>query len=196
MNIPEVTSQADTEIDKLLNQQPPAPSTETHPVNTPSATDSTPASTAVLTPSQSTTTNSASQEQLPTPGTTPDPPTHSSDPPTSSETSTSTNSISADLNTQNILPEGTRRVQRSNRQQIYTTALNNTPKNLTTYHTAFATGIQQIKGAEAKTEDLHQDTLPAEPHSWKQMLRHQFATEFKQAAQQEIQELEKRATFK
>ena len=60
--------------------------------------------------------------------------------------------------------------------------LNNAPKDLTVYYAAFAIGIQQIKDTEVRTEDLHQDILPAEPHSWKQMLRHQFATEFKQAA--------------
>lgn len=44
-------------------------------------------------------------------------------------------------------------------------------------------------------EGPHRDTLPAEPRTWKQMLKHRYSADFKLAADRELQELSKRDTF-
>jgi Reverse transcriptase (RNA-dependent DNA polymerase) len=79
-------------------------------------------------------------------------------------------------------------------RQNYAVALSNALSSEVEFHTAFATGI--VQGKQAISEGQHRDTLPAEPHSWKQMLKHRFAANFKKAAEEEIQSLEKRETFK
>lgn len=95
----------------------------------------------------------------------------------------------SDFDARNILPESSRR-SRNPRRHNYATALQQTT-GLNAFHTAFATGIK--KGGGAK---IHRDTLPAEPRSWKQMLRHQCSEEFTLAASREIQELTKKGTYK
>jgi uncharacterized protein YneF (UPF0154 family) len=80
------------------------------------------------------------------------------------------------------------------RRQNYAVALLNALSSEVGFHTAFAAGI--IQGKQAISERQHRDTLPAEPRSWKQMVKHQFASNFKKAAEEEIQGLEKRETFK
>lgn len=68
-----------------------------------------------------------------------------------------------------------------------------TTSSLSPFHTAFATGISRPETAiEARQ---HRDTLPAEPRNWKQMQKHQFSSNFKIAAEIEIQELSKRGTY-
>lgn len=98
----------------------------------------------------------------------------------------------SDFSTQNILPEGSKRSRTSTRRQNYAVALTQASE-LSAFYTAFALGHAK---AEGKKWALHRDTLPPEPRTWRQMIKHKFAAEFKEAADREIQELTKRETFK
>ena len=100
--------------------------------------------------------------------------------------------VSADFNEQNILPEGSTR-KRKPRRQIYAAQLVNTSE-LSPFYAAFATGLSMAQPSAEKGQ--HRDTLPAEPKSWKQLQHHQYSSEFKLAADREIQELTKRGTYK
>ncbi|ERF70143.1 hypothetical protein EPUS_00330 [Endocarpon pusillum Z07020] len=97
----------------------------------------------------------------------------------------------SDFDSRNILPEGSKRSRMSSRRQNYAAALAQTTE-LTPFYAAFAAGHEK----SGKIDGLHRDTLPTELRSWKQMTKHKFATEFKLAANREIQELARRETFK
>jgi hypothetical protein len=118
---------------------------------------------------------------LPTPELTPEPST-------SQETALRAAEISADFSDTNVLPEGSRR---SVRKRAYAAALTTAPTTLNGYYGAFIAAISQEKA----TQRLHRDSLPIEPKNWRQMLKHPYATEFKQAAQSEYDALVKRSTF-
>jgi Reverse transcriptase (RNA-dependent DNA polymerase) len=100
---------------------------------------------------------------------------------------------SSEFTESNILPEGTKRARISSRKAVYTVALEKTSK-LTPYHAAFVTGQERGENTSKKKE-IHRDTLPTEPQTWRQMLKHKFSTEFTQAASREIQILERKGTF-
>lgn len=108
---------------------------------------------------------------------------------TGAETSahaTRADEISASFDTQNILPSRTRGAKR---REAYATTLAQ-PADLSAFHAAFAVGLNSsIK------EQLHRDSLPPEPRSWKQMTKHRFANEFRNAAEKEIGELAKKGTY-
>jgi Reverse transcriptase (RNA-dependent DNA polymerase) len=104
---------------------------------------------------------------------------------------TSSPPISADFNEQNILPEGSTR-KRKPRQQIYAAQLATTSE-LSPFYAAFATGLSMAQPLAEKGQ--HRDTLPAEPKNWKQLKNHLYSSEFKLAADKEIQELAKRGTY-
>jgi hypothetical protein len=57
------------------------------------------------------------------------------------------------------------------------------------YHAAFQEGLAYRPGR------LHQKDLPAPPKGWRQLLTHQFKTEFMKAAEIEYQTLRERGTF-
>jgi hypothetical protein len=99
--------------------------------------------------------------------------------------------VSADFDAQNILPEGSTR-KRKPRQQIYAVQLANTSE-LSPFYAAFATGLSIAPPID---KGQHRDTLPAEPKNWKQLQYHPYSSEFKLAANKEIQELAKRGTYK
>jgi transposase InsO family protein len=172
----------DDDVDELLGLTPT--------VNTPSATNSTPASTTVPI-SDDSVASSTLLDQLPTPEHTPEPSMQATQ---ATQSTNSPQDLSADFDTQNILPEGSRRTRVPTRRQNYAVALSNALSSEVGFHTAFAAGI--IQGKQAISKSQHRDTLPAEPRSWKQMLKHRFALNFKKAADEEIQGLEKRETFK
>ena len=109
---------------------------------------------------------------------------------TSSLPAASAPPISADFDVQNILPEGSTR-KRKPRQQIYAAQLAKTSE-LSPFYAAFAAGLS----IAPKEKGQHRDTLPLEPKSWKQVQYHPYSSEFKLAADREIQELTKRGTYK
>jgi Reverse transcriptase (RNA-dependent DNA polymerase) len=100
--------------------------------------------------------------------------------------------LSATFGERNILPEGSKRARVSTRRQAHAAALAST-HDLHAFHAAFSTGIS--RPLMTKMHGQHRDTLPTEPCSWRQMLKHRFAAEFELAAEREIQELEKRETY-
>ena len=59
------------------------------------------------------------------------------------------------------------------------------------YYTSFSTAVK----ARGMTKPLHQDTLPAPPNSWKQMLKHPHSAEFRKAADKEFNTLLEKGTF-
>ena len=97
--------------------------------------------------------------------------------------------LTAAFNPENILPEGTKRQRKPKRIAHAVSLARNS--QLEGFHSAFATGIET-----SKQRSYHRDSLPAEPRSWKQMLRHRQAAEFKIAAEKEIKALTSRGTFK
>jgi Reverse transcriptase (RNA-dependent DNA polymerase) len=104
-------------------------------------------------------------------------------------TSAKAGDISANFDIANILPTRTRR--RHVNAIINKTSLPLSPSSLSSYHSAFAAGLTGIQ----KRSKLHRNELPTEPQSWRHMIRHQFSTEFKEAANKEIEALEKQKTF-
>jgi Reverse transcriptase (RNA-dependent DNA polymerase) len=93
--------------------------------------------------------------------------------------------ISADFDTANILPTRTRR------RQAHAAISSPSSSSLSSFHGAFATGLSDIP----KQVHLHRDSLPVEPQSWKHMIKHKFANEFREAAKREISALKKQQTF-
>jgi hypothetical protein len=147
----QANSLTNNDVDELLGPTPT--------INTPSATNSAPASTTVPIPNDSIA-SSTLPDQLPTPE-------HTSKPSTQAlQTTQSTNThqdLSADFDTQNILPEGSKCTRMPVRHQNYAVALSNALSSEVEFHTAFTAGI--IQGKQTMSEDQHRDTLPAEPHS-------------------------------
>jgi Reverse transcriptase (RNA-dependent DNA polymerase) len=143
--------------------------------------------------------DSSNPIQLRTPEPTP-PPSHAphDEPPIPVEGSASITKLptvnttpTAEFDTQNILPEGSKRTRKSTRKSAYATALTRTTE-LEAFHSAFTTGLL----SSTQKSSRHRDTMPTEPHTWKQMLDHPYSEEFHQAAKAEIQGLENRGTFK
>lgn len=102
---------------------------------------------------------------------------------TSEPESSAPGPVSADFDARNIIPEGTAR-SRTQRQKYAAALLQKT--DLTAFHTSFAHGLS-VGGA--KSEGQHRDTLPPEPQNWRQMIKHRFSRDFRQAVDREIQEL-------
>ena len=69
-----------------------------------------------------------------------------------------------------------------------------------TMHAVFAAAVQQHRadrlGAAPGRPRLHMNDLLHPPKHWRELDRHQMGSEFKQAAQEEIQNLESRGTWK
>jgi hypothetical protein len=63
------------------------------------------------------------------------------------------------------------------------------PEELPAYHSAFASGVKEGKPR------IHQKDLPPPPRSWKELQRHRYAKEFKEAADKEYQSVNGRGTF-
>ena len=97
------------------------------------------------------------------------------------------NEISGNVEQSNILPQGTRRVRKPTRKEAYFTALDDID-GLSGYHSAFTAALAQ-RGMP------HRDTLPPEPRNWKEMQSHPYASQWKQAAQVEFDELLRQQTF-
>ena len=86
--------------------------------------------------------------------------------------------------------EGTRsRKPSKKRQEAYYADLNR-PQELPAYYSAFALGVKEGKPR------IHQKDLPPPPRSWKEMQRHSYSKEFKEAAKKEYQSFQDRETFK
>ena len=135
-------------------------------------------------------------DQLLTPADTPVPDSVSSDTPADALESSDAAQVThqqvlSTFTEQNILPKGEKRSRKKSRKAAYAAALADT-SNLNAFHGAFAAGLN-LGGAERR---IHRDALPPEPKSWKQVLKHRYAAEFKKAAQKEIEDLERRGTFK
>jgi len=94
--------------------------------------------------------------------------------------------ISLDVTEDHVLPDGARRNRKKSRKAAYFTALSEV-QDLSGYYSAFTAALEGAKRP-------HRDTLPPEPRSWRQMLVHPFAHQFKQAAQVEMDELTRRQT--
>jgi hypothetical protein len=86
----------------------------------------------------------------------------------------------------NIL-EGSR--TRKPRRQAYLTALER-PEELTAFHTSFLAGTTGMR------KRVHRTELPDAPRTWKDLETHAHADGFKYAAQKEIDELNRRNTWK
>ena len=86
-----------------------------------------------------------------------------------------------------ILPEG------SSRRAAHAVALAQTTE-LSAFHGAFTAALS--RDANPSWRRYHRDSLPLEPRTWRQMLKHTFSTEFKQAARKELQDLERKETFR
>ena len=118
------------------------------------------------------------------------------------------NEISVTLDESNILPEGVTRRKTKNRQQAYSSALENTIQGqLGAFHMAFSAfatansyhNLDQFSKPEAKNAmipKLHRDSLPPEPRYYHQMLKHPHAEGFKQAMDTEIKALLVKETWK
>ena len=89
--------------------------------------------------------------------------------------------VSRNITEAHILPQGTQRVRKPIRKEAYFTALDDV-NGLSGYYSAFTAALEQ-RGMP------HRDTLPPEPRNWKEMLSHPFASQWKQAAQVEFDEL-------
>jgi hypothetical protein len=57
------------------------------------------------------------------------------------------------------------------------------------YHMAFSTGLLE------KNTQMYMDSLPPEPNTWQQALRSDYCSQWKQAAQKEIQNLTRKQTY-
>jgi hypothetical protein len=99
---------------------------------------------------------------------------------------TGTSKVSADFNTGNILPEGSKRIRRQ-AGHIFATKLND---KMYGFHHSFATGLEKT---EAR---WHRDALPTEPKGYKTAMKHLFATGWRAAAEKEIATLERKHTYK
>lgn len=82
------------------------------------------------------------------------------------------NEISGEINPENVLTHSRRSAHITSLEQV---------KNIQGYHAAFSAALNAIP-----KKRLHRGTLPPEPKSWKHMLKHLFAKEFKAAADKEI----------
>jgi hypothetical protein len=97
--------------------------------------------------------------------------------------------ITRDVDESNIV-EGTRaRKPSKKRQEAYYADLGH-PEELPANHSAFASGVKEGKPR------IHQVDLPPPPRPWKELQRHRYAKEFKEAADKEYQSLNDRGTFK
>ena len=119
------------------------------------------------------------------------------------------NEITASLDTDNILPEGVGRSRRSSRKDAYVTSLDQAVQgSMNAFHAAFSAYITAgtyynkeqkspptVTNTEPSVSHLHRDTLPSEPHSYRQMLKHPHAQGFLQAIQVEITALERKKTW-
>jgi hypothetical protein len=148
---PQTSTLVNDDVNELLGLTPT--------INTPSATKSTPAITTVPIPDDSIA-FSTLLDQLLTPEHTPEPSMQAT------QVTQSTNSpqdLSADFNTQNILPKGSKHTQMPVQRQNYAVALSKALSSEVGFHTAFTAGI--IQGKQAISKSQHQDTLPTEPRS-------------------------------
>jgi hypothetical protein len=93
------------------------------------------------------------------------------------------NEISGNLDSRNII-QGTR-----TRRSAYATALKQT-NELVGYYASFNTALKTVN-----TKPPHRDMLPPPPKSWKQMLKHQYSSEFTKAADKEFNALVNKGTF-
>jgi hypothetical protein len=148
---PQTSTLVNDDVDELLGPTPT--------INTPSATKSTPATTTVPIPDNSVA-FSTLLNQLPTPEHTPEPSMQATQ---ATQSTNSPQDLSADFNTQNILPESSKRTRMPVRRQNYAVALSKALSSEVGFHTAFAAGI--IQGKQAISESQHRDTLPTEPRS-------------------------------
>jgi hypothetical protein len=90
----------------------------------------------------------------------------------------------------NIL-EGSR--TRKPRRQAYITALER-PEELTAFHTSFLAGTTEMRTEMRKR--VHRTELPDAPRVWKDLTTHAHANGFRCAAQKELDELNRRNTWK
>jgi hypothetical protein len=97
------------------------------------------------------------------------------------------NEISGEFDEGNIV-QGSR-TRQSTRRYAYATALSHT-NEFGGYYSSFCTTQKAIN-----TKPPHRDALPPPPKSWKQMLKHQYANEFKKAADKEFNTLLSKGTF-
>ena len=95
--------------------------------------------------------------------------------------------VSRHITEAHVLPQGTQRSRKPTRKEAYFTALDDI-EDLSGFHSAFTAALAQGKMP-------HRDTLPPEPRNWKEMLSHPYASQWKQAAQVEFDELWRQQTF-
>ena len=152
---------------------------------------------------------------LPTPATTPTPEITSEGPSNASKKQKAKHDVSADFNTENILPEGVKRV----RKQKYAAALEaieaiqnfKDHTDLRSYHnafSAFSTAVKyydtantseltksSTKTVPSTSQRLHRDSLPPEPKNLRELANHPFKEEFKGSMRVEVKELQGKRTW-
>jgi hypothetical protein len=132
---------------------------------------------------------STPQLSLPTPS--PTPPLSSTQEPArpgaTGNTAPNRNRVYADFDEANIT-SGSRSRTRT-RKAAHAVALSQT-NHLVSYFSAFTTAVKL-----ATTKPPHQSTLPEPPKSWKHMLSHLHADQFKKAAEKEFNDLLSKGTF-
>ena len=92
------------------------------------------------------------------------------------------NEISSTLSNENVIQGRTRRSAHA------ATLLRN--EGFGNFYSAFGTAVKTIR-----PRGLHRDSLPPFPKSWKQMLKHPYANDFRRAAEKEYRDLESKGTF-
>lgn len=121
----------------------------------------------------------------------PDPVEHPVDPRAATRSNASRHhEITADLNTSNVLPEGSSRSRQPNRRFAHAALLDNV-SHLSGYFAAFTVGLQK----DLNEFKNHRDSLPSEPKSWRRLLKHPYKISFVQAAQRELEALQQHDTF-
>ena len=116
--------------------------------------------------------------------------------------------ISADLDDDHILPEGSKR-QRTTRQNVYATQLEEVGQGSTdpfhasfaaltigsAYRPALAFTTRIASSSERPHTRPHRDNMPAAPKGFKELARHPYCEAFKEAMRVEIKELQRKGTW-
>jgi hypothetical protein len=111
-------------------------------------------------------------------------------------TATRRDEVSAALDDNNILPEGSKRTRKP-RRDAYSTALQRAGGGeLYGFHTAFGHGYTTPEPKQAPQEELHRNKMPPPPRYYKEVLEHPHALGFLQAITTEIEALQSKNTWK
>ena len=117
--------------------------------------------------------------------------------------------ISADLNVENVSPEGSKRQRKQTRREGYDVLLTAVSQGSTDMvHDSFAAFSKSsdyikvsssvptaLNTTESSTKRLHRDNMPPEPKGFKELAKHPHCEQFKESMRHEIKTLQKKATW-